>query len=514
MRHSLCVSLMLLVAGLLGLPLSASSQSLDWVFSHIKDKIVLDPAYTCLWSTDTLQKTGARIAPAGVLKRADGSDFVFQKSHTNPQGTVSHDYSYTLIYLAEKYHAAFRPLLIRQTEVVSQVVRSRYGSGDSTLSNETYVSYFAPEDFHALNRSDPATYGKIVQLIASRPGFPLWDHASVKAAETKVSTGNNDYRWYAEVNSGYPFGPPPREQFSLDISPYQISFSHALFSEKESFGVRGFGFEASFGNRVLNMLAYQSPIVSWGGRLLVFFQGDWSNLDSAGFLDMRILGRTRVNTEKFIVHTKLYTADPVFSLDPPRMNVQPGFAMELAIGTRFFDGRLPFITFYYGGGSKDFANPMITYDNGTRQKAFFTTTQFESYLSYFWKMDRRGYNRMRLDMGIGSHDVWDVSYDSLGRVEESAESLGTKNFQVLLGLDYSHNSSEDPTRDHPLTEFGARLRFFENRLTVNPWIKVFKSGSHEVRLEFSAVTAPLGRSVLPWEAERGSMMILRYRYGL
>ncbi len=505
---------LLLLSALVVVPTVLRAQTLDWVFSQIKDKIVIDPAYTCLWSTDTLQKVGARIAPAGVLKRADGSDFVFQKNHTNPQGTISHDYTYTLVYIAEKYRSAFRPLLIRQTEEVSQVVRSRYGTGDSTLSNEVYVSYFAPEDFHALNRADPATYGRIVQVLSSKPGYPLWDHTIHGSDDSKVSLGNNDYRWYAEVNSGYPFGPPPREQISLDISPYQINFSDALFSEKESFGVKGFGIEAGFGNRVLNMLAYQSPLLSWGGRLLIFFQGDWSNLDSAGFLDMRILGRTRVNTEKFIVHSRLYAADPVFSLEPPRMNVQPGFAMEMAVGTRFFDGRLPFLTFYFGGGSKDFSNPMITYDAGAERRAYYSTTQFEAYLSYFWKLDQRGYNRMRLDMGVGSHDVWDVAYDTSNHVKESTEIVGTKNYQVLLGLDYSHNSSDEPTKDQPLTEFGARLRLFENRLTVNPWIKVFRSGSHEVRLEFSAVTSPLGRSLYNWEAERGSMMILRYRYGL
>ncbi len=514
MRTTLRLIRLIVAAVLILLPRSTSSQSFDWVFSQIKEKIILDPGYTRLWSTDTLQKSGARIAPAGTLKRADGSDFVFQKSHTNPQGTVSHDYTYTLIYLAEKYRSVFRPLLIKQMEEVSQVVRSRYGSGDSTLSNEVYVSYYTPEDFHALNKSDPATYGKILRLIASKPGYPLWEHVLQTTNDPKISVGNSDYRWYAEVNSGYPFGPPPREQISLDISPYQVNFSDALFSEKESFGVKGFGLEAGFGSRVLNMLAYQSPIVSWGGRLLIFFQGDWSNLDSAGFLDMRILGRSKVNTEKFIVNSRLYAADPVFSLDPPRMNVQPGFAMELAIGTRFFDGRLPFVTFYFGGGSKDFSNPMITYDRGSEQRAYFSTTQLESYLSYFWKMDQRGYNRMRLDLGIGSHDVWDVVYDSLHHVLGSTEMQGTKNFQVLLGLDYSHDASDEPTRDQPLTEFGTRLRFFENRLTVNPWIKVFRSGSHEVRLEFSAITAPLGRSLYPWEAEKGSMMILRYRYGL
>ncbi len=514
MIRSRMTTALMTMAALAVVSQSSSAQSLDWVFSQIKDKIILDPAYTCLWSTDTLQRIGAKIAPGGVLKRADGSDFVFQKSHTNPQGTITYDYTYTLIYVGEKYRAAYRPLLIKQTEEVSQTVRSRYGSGDSTVSNDVYVSYYTPEDLHALNRSDPEVYGKLVRLLAYKPGYPLWDHRSSRENDLKVSAGNSDYRWHAEVNSGYPFGPPPREQFSLDLSPYQVSFSDALFSEKESIGVRGFGFEAGFGNRVLNMLAYQSPIVSWGGRLLMFFQGDWSNLDSAGFVDMRILGRSRVNTEKFIVHTKLHAADPIFALDPPRMNVQPGFAMEMAIGTRFFDGRLPFLTFYYGGGSKNFDNPMITYDYGTEQRAYFTTTQFEAYLSYFWRMDQRGYNRMRLDLGIGAHDVWDVSYDSLDHVKQAQQLMGTKNSQVLIGFEYSHNSSTDPTRDQPLTAFGARLRFFENRLTVNPWIKIFKSGPHEIRLEFSAVTPPIGRSLYDWEAERGSLLTLRYRYGL
>jgi hypothetical protein len=495
-------------------PRIAGAQSLDWVFSQIKEKILIDGAYTTLWSTDTLQRLGSRIAPDGVLKRADGSDFTFQRHLTNPQGTVSHDYSYTLIYLAEKYGSAFRPLLIRQTEEVSQVVRSRYGSGDSTLANETYVSYYSPEDFHALNRSDPATYEKFVRLISTKPGFPLWQRTMRHDRDSKVVTTNEDYKWYAEVNSGYPFGPPPREQISLDISPYQVNFSDALFSEKESIGVRGFGFEAAFGSRVLNMLAYQSPMISWGGRMLLFFEGDWSNTDSAGFMDVRILGRSKVNTEKFIVHSKLSTAAPVFALDPPKMNVTPGYAVEVGLGTRFFDGRLPFVTVYYGGGSRNFDNPMISRTTGSVKRAFFTTTQLEAYLSYFWKMDRRGFNRFRLDLGVGSHDMWDVSYDSLNRVDEGDQLLGINNLQVLLGLDYSHNSSEDPTQYLPLTEFGARMRFFFNRLTVNPWIKIFKSGSHEVRLEFSAITPPIGRSLFDWEAEKGSMMFLRYRYGL
>jgi hypothetical protein len=188
--------------------------------------------------------------------------------------------------------------------------------------------------------------------------------------------------------------------------------------------------------------------------------------------------------------------------------------MEVSVGTRFFDGRLPFVTLYYAGGTRNFDNPMISHTVGSEERAYFTTTQLEAYLSYFWKMDRRGFNRFRLDLGAGSHDLWDVAYDSLHHAGTATQLLGTNNLQVLVGLDYSHNSSEDPTQYLPLTEFGVRTRFFFNRLTVNPWIKIFKSGSHELRLEFAAVTTPIGRTLFDWEAQKASMMILRYRYGL
>jgi hypothetical protein len=77
--------------------------------------------------------------------------------------------------------------------------------------------------------------------------------------------------------------------------------------------------------------------------------------------------------------------------------------------------------------------------------------------------------------------------------------------QPLLEADFTHQSHR--------AAFGVWVRFFDNRLTVGPWLKVFKVPYHEVRLEAMVMPKPIGRSLRDWEAVHASLIQLRYRYG-
>jgi len=131
--------------------------------------------------------------------------------------------------------------------------------------------------------------------------------------------------------------------------------------------------------------------------------------------------------------------------------------------------------------------------------------QWEASLSYFWNVDRSMYNRFRFDVGAGTYDVRLVGYRPDGTVSSDAKVRGMSQVQPLLQLQYTHESNR--------ARFGARVRFFDNRLTFTPWFKVFETGPHEVRLEAILMPRSVGRSLRVWEVDHGNLIQIRYRFG-
>jgi hypothetical protein len=332
--------------------------------------------------------------------------------------------------------------------------------------------------------------------------------------------GNGDYRNYVSVHSAHRYikagvsnGRRERRDITdtsvelplyVDISLFpleRIAFSHDLLSAPEGLGLLGFGFEAGFEDRVLGLLSYQTSYLRIGGRLLFTLSGRQDNIGDDYFLDLKILGR--VPRSMRYTRSRLNLPTWILNYDDPKLNVTGGVIFDISLGR--FDYRMPFINLYYAHGSSDYSRPLYTAADNT---AFFSRTQWEASLAYYWNTDRERYNRFRLDLGAGAYNIYLVGpYD--GRDVSVSPFLfhGLTSVQALISLDYTHASNNNQTM------FGMKLRWFDNRITVAPWLKIFSIAPHEVRMEATIQTPPIARTAEPWEGLGALRLQVRYRLG-
>lgn len=491
------------------------------MYALIDEKIGADAANTNLHGTYDLSYDDLGLLRGDTLAGIGGDRIMVRRDHATggKTGTKSVTYRYRILYLPETEESRMQVVRITEfvTERTTRQMSFEGGQHDSTDVVES-MHVLSLEDILALEQDRRNGKGPL--------GQDLWDliiglerkgrTAPLRRKESGilpvtpdhiVAESNRDYMRFARVNDRHPFADLARAErpISIEATFSTLTVSHKrLYVGSESIGIHGFGLEAGFGDRVLNHVSFQSPVLTWGLRFLVFFNDARGSLiDSSFFLDMRILGRTPMNTASLIDRWRLHVASPVMSLDRPKLNVTPGATIEIMTGSPY--NRVPFITFLYSGGAKEYGSPNVRLPLGDSSQAYYSTRQWEASLSFLWNVDRAMYNRFRLDVGAGTYDVRQVLYTAGGGVAADLKMRAMSQVQPLLQLHYTHVSNR--------ARFGARVRLFDNRLTFMPWFKVFESGAHEVRLESILMPRPVGRSLRVWEVDHGNLVQIRYRYG-
>jgi hypothetical protein len=476
-------------------------------YDRVYRKLALDEEYS------TVRRiTFANIVlPPGLLKDvelvgADGRRMQFKSAASGPG--KSSNFLYQLYYLPPR-DPFEPPQPIRLVEKREFTTFNPYGGTQTDVAETEFLL----EDFLALRRNAEGTYGLLQKFILDRDVAGLADTLGAKIYRPRpqqayaVVDNNRDYINYARVNDRYPFGDIDRENrpFSLDATFSSLTLSHKLFYAQESaIGIHGFGIEAGFPDRFINHISFQTPAVYWGGRFLLFFHMDNElEIREGFFVDLKVLGRTPVNSAKFI-NENLGILGPFVRLDPPKINVNRGAAVEINTGSPF-NSRLPFIHFAYAGGWEEYEQPFVTFTQDDRQKAYYANRSWEASMAFFWNLDEDLFNRLRLELGAGTYEILLVEYSEPGKVATFGKLRSMSQVQPLLGIDYTHVSTR--------ATFGVRFRFFENRPTFMPWLKVFHEGLHEVRFEAAILTGPVGRGLREWEVQKGSVIQLRYRYG-
>ena len=485
----------------------------------INEKIDADARNTNLFETDDLAYDDVGSLRGDTLTGLSDNRVIFRKDVASggKTGTRAVSYRYRLLYLPETEAMSLQVVRVMEhvTEKTTHQMSFEGSLRDTTETLEQEQSV-ALEDLLALEHTGA---GKDILAELRRLIIILERKEKVHALrgtgtgnlpngpEHISAESNRDYIRFARVNDRHPFADLGRTDrpVSLEATFSSLTLSHKrLYLGSESIGIHGFGFEAGFGDRVLNLVAFQSPVLTWGLRFLVFFNDARGSLiDSSFFLDMKIMARSPVNTASFINKWRLHAASPVMSLDRPKLNVSPGATFEIATGSPY--NRLPFVTFMYSGGAKNYQDPNIVFGPEGAHSAYFSTRQWEADLSFFWNVDRAMYNRFRLDVGAGTYDVWEVRYDSSGKTAHETKLRAMSQVHPLLQVHFTHESNR--------ARFGARARFFDNRLTFVPWFKVFETGPHEIRLEAVLMPRPIGRSSRVWEVDRGNLVQIRYRFG-
>lgn len=483
------------------------ADSLDVEYKRILSTVAKDSGYSRLYFMD-LQ--GEELTVKAVRHRSLERRF---RDENNSLFETGPDIKriYRFIYLPMQFSFSDLRLSVVPLEI-EEIVRTGERTPQGLSSGTSSIRpIFDLRDLMAMKNDFPAEFTALVDDIYRHhmkgKGQPLGGTVKRRRDEEDIfmDDGNRNYFRHLRLVAGYAGNPHGNEPYAIDATWSAIKLSLDFASQPQWLGVQSFGLEFGFGDRVLSLLAYQSPYLAWGGRLLVFFQGERASLDTSFFFDVRLLGRSPINTRRWIERWKLNRASPVASLQPGMLNVTSGIAIELRTG-RPFSERLPHLTLYYAGGPATFDDPFIKHKTEGRDIAYFSTIQWETYLSFYWNLEREKRNTMKLDVGAGSFNVFEVELDSSARARSYSSILPLTQVKPLIALSYWHDSR--------VARFGANVRLFDNRLTLHPWLKIFRDDPHELRLEFVWLTRVFGRSPLPWEVEQGSMLQLRYRFGL
>ncbi len=279
--------------------------------------------------------------------------------------------------------------------------------------------------------------------------------------------------------------------FRWDLSFSSMSFSHKLMD----FSVGSSALELTTEDKVLNVVPWQTQSLSLGFRSLIALARDKSDIYNATYIDARIFGRFNLNLGK--------NSDNLFfvSTDKNVLNTGNSFIADISI-TRPFT--LPFLNIYVASGKRDFASPALTVNSG--KNAYFSFTQFESTMSFYWNTSDKLTGRLRMDLGVGYYDIWEAVYDS-GSELVTTEMKYNK-FRPVVSLFYSFAPEDNPL-------FGFNLRLFDSVFKVKAWMKVLGfSENHTIRFETILVSSPVFRSEHEWESGSGTLFQLRYRYGL
>jgi hypothetical protein len=451
------------------------------------------------------------------------------------------------------------PLSINKTwtESRSANIFDRATGRDTTITS-TVVSY---ADFERLASENPDAFARIVRYLgtlnAEERRFQKMDnlfHGPDVAAP--LFHGMTDFWNYAKVHSPQltpevteeRFLPPSlamadlpsntdslsfdgtsipsltpsraqRPEMTLDLSVSRIALSHSLLTSENALGVLGFGAEFGFADRVLNLHPFQSPVWTWGGTLMFNLTGEKRDIVDHDFFWIRALGKTKFDSRNifdFITRTKLQLLfAPLTSYDQPPLNVTSGATLEAGTSKLW---SFPFyLSGYVSTGSKDFSDPITTISVDGATRAYWSTIQWDAMMTFFWNIDSdpdyfiragqgRRLNQFRIDLGAGSYDVKAVEYDEQRQPTTITSLVKGSRVQLLAAIEFTHASQRR-------TLFGARVRYFDNKIDVGAWLSVMKLGMHDVRLEAKYISSPFGRARFAWETAGGTLLQLRYRLG-
>ncbi|KAA0243880.1 MAG: hypothetical protein EDM75_15780, partial [Chlorobiota bacterium] len=182
---------------------------------------------------------------------------------------------------------------------------------------------------------------------------------------------------------------------------------------------------------------------------------------------------------------------------PVNLNVGNGFIVEAKTTGTF---SLPFFNVYFAYGPENLENPSYMIGN----KAYFTFTQWESTMSFFWNNSEKRPIRYKMDLGVGGFDVIEADYSAPTVARKKMKDV----IQPVLGFSVNFVPND-------IEFLGIDARFFDNHLSAKIWLKLLElEGGHNFRVEMTNISAAMFREPEVWESKSSQSFIqLRYRYG-
>ncbi len=304
-------------------------------------------------------------------------------------------------------------------------------------------------------------------------------HKYPKASTVKTTGGRG--------RGGQQNTPVPSSSMAIDASFSALSFFHPVMD----YGFGLVGAEVNTNTPVLNIAPWKGQTVTGGVRALFSISGSIANPLTDMLIDARLMGRFHVDMNSFIGNIPVVMGDPII------LNVGNGFIFEAKTTGTF---SLPFFNVYFAYGPENLENPSYQIGN----KAYFTFTQWESTMSFFWNNSEKRPIRYKMDIGVGGFDVIEADYSAPVVARKKMKDV----IQPVVGFAVNFVPND-------IEFLGLDARFFDSHLTAKIWLKLLElEGGHNFRVEMTNVSAAMFREPEVWESKSSQSFIqLRYRYG-
>lgn len=485
----------------------AQSYELKEVYKRIEQKLDEDKTYLNLHSYifQPKQEDLTKLNNIPLFESKEKFNFKIQANVT-----------YSLVFLKDGIEID-SPIVLYVVEINDNALgdtSSFLGQGGTTGPSIDSLVVLRFRDVQELYFSHREIYDELYKLIASR----LEEEEPLKLLKIKVdetiqkSVGitklnNEDFLNFARANYTHPFpvAPDPSKQrgkrrgqqtetvtdYILDASFSNVAFYHPSMS----FGQTNISAELSTSSRLLNLLPFSNNLLSLGANIFISMSDDLQKLKDEFLIYLKIGGRFSLKT------SSIGNFLPIISAEGQKLNVGSGVTLDMTLSKAF---GFPFINFYFATGSENVENPKYKIGPADSSVAYFSFSQMEALMSFFWNTDESEILRLRMDVGLGKYNVVKAVYNRGGVNTNGVYN----NFQpvIVTSLNFVPNNKD---------LFGTSIRLFDSRITFNNWIRVLElDGGHVFRIELSYLTSPIMRPAYDWEdKDPNTFFTIRYRYG-
>jgi hypothetical protein len=405
------------------------------------------------------------------------------------------------------------------------------GRGGASREEKTERVYYF-KDFYASKKKDHQKYitlYKFLEDYIEEKELQSLQEGKIRAAEPKSTLGidpnddirtkegmssrnNDDFLNFQRVNNNHKYPiyaddgakNSKRRGAAAAVNPINVDLNFASLTvahEKLKLGPGLASFHFSVVDRNLNLLPWESGYLNGGLRFLISSNGDLNDMREQFLMDIKVMARIGMDMKSISGSLPFLMTD-----EPAKINVGNGVTVDIAT-TRPFNNA-PFLNFYFSTGSNDVTAPKIKLGKEDSSYWYSSFTQWEGFFSFFWNTDAELDGRFRMDLGVGSYDMFKTTafLDGL-----TTKSLHNK-IQPLIAVTFNWVIKE---KDNTYSEkMGAYLKFFDSRLSALVWFKLLEfQPDHMIRFETFLAPEPMFRSPNEWETPGGVMFSIRYRYG-
>jgi len=385
-----------------------------------------------------------------------------------------------------------------------------------TRSTERILTY---KDLYALASSKPqaynAIYNEVRKFIRENPDNPptsllkISPDNDIRTSLGVASRDNTDFLNYQRANSLH-YYPKAKVDKKLgkrgstavaDSDDYRIEAGYtsvSLSHKAMDFSFGGAGVELGVEENILNLLPFQQMSVNGGFRLYVNLSEKKEDLSKATIIDMKILGRYKVNT------SKLPTTLPFMGGTTPKLLLSNAAGLDFTI-TRPFG--LPNINISTMSGSADLTNAPIKQIINGRTFAFYSNAQSQATMSFFWNTSESLASRFCIEIGGGYYDVHSAEYTGISASKPFDKRTVQDDMFPIVALHFNFSPEGKDI-------YSGTVKLFDSQIKTYGWLKILElDGGHTFRLGMIYITPPIARHKRDWETTGGALVQLRYRYG-